>query len=793
MQTQRTQRSKLPVLLIASLTLTGLGYSLGGVKLSLLGGSPYYLLAGVALLLTAGLLLWRRLALALLIYGGFGLATLVWSLIEAGMNAWALLPRLWLPIGLGLWLACHGLRRPAGRAIPAAAFCLITALVSTGILGLAGVSVNDAGSPYPDKIDYADTLVTPADGRWPEYGGTLGGTRFSALAEINPDTVADLELAWSYRTGIVQEGEPSHLQATPLMVNDTLYFCTQTNVVIALDPETGMERWRHDPQVDPTGGSMVRTCRGVAYAELEGVADCPRRIIAATFTSELMALDADTGELCTSFGEGGKVDLGRGMGELTPGFSYVSSAPTIVRHRIVIGGWIADNVSVGEPSGVIRAFDLASGEFAWAWDMGRPGDYSMPEGDETFTRGTPNSWGPMSGDDALGMVYVPMGNATPDHWGGHRSPEMEAYSSAVVALNAETGEPVWHYQTVHHDLWDYDVAGQPSLVDLTVNGERVPGLIQPTKTGQLFLLDRRSGKLLAGVEERSVVVDPTAGDWMAATQPESTELPTFSRETLGEEDMWGISPFDQMWCRIRFREVRYDGPYTPIGSERFSLVYPGVGGGINWGGVSVDAEHGVAFVNSMRVGSLIRLIPRNETATEASVQHMSGGPQLGTPFSFVWDTFVSPLQIPCNEPPFGQMSAVDLQNKSLLWSVPLGTARDSGPWFTQHNLPLKIGVPNFGGSLVTRAGLVFIAATHEKAIRAFDAKTGQVVWKHRLPAGGMANPMTYRSPKSGRQFVVIVAGGHRISRSPLADYVQAFALPKATASPAMSAASPASN
>lgn len=768
--------ARYPILLGLLLLLTGGGFALGGVKLMSLGGSPYYLLAGISLFTTVALLR-RHVQSALLIYTALLLATIIWSLLEAGLDVWALLPRLWLLGILGFWLAGYGLRCGLERAKGPGLACAASALAAVTLLALAGVGDNNPASPYPGQHTYASEFLTPTDGTWPEYGGTLGGTRFSALEQINLHNVSDLAPAWTYRTGVVQEGEPSHLQATPLMVNETLYLCTQTNVIIALDPETGEQRWRHDPQVDPTGGSMVRTCRGVAYTSFTEASDCPRRIIAATFTSELIALNADTGAPCQSFGKAGTVDLSRGMGELTPGFSYVSSAPIIVRGNIIIGGWIADNVSVGEPSGVIRAFDAKTGQFAWAWDMGRPGDHGMPQGDDSFTRGTPNSWGPASGDDALGMVYLPLGNATPDHWGGHRTPEMETYSSSVVALNALTGAPVWHYQTVHHDLWDYDVAGQPSLVDLSIDGEQVPALIQPTKTGQLFLLDRRDGTLLAEVEEQPVPVAPTEGDWMSPTQPESTEIPTFSRETLTEKDMWGISPLDQLWCRIRFREVRYEGPYTPIGSDKFSLVYPGVGGGINWGGVSVDAAHRVAFVNNMRVGSLIRLIPRGAESAQPGIQHLSGGPQLGTPYSFVWDTFVSPLQIPCNEPPFGQMSAVDLHNKSLLWSVPLGTARDSGPLFTQHNLPLPIGVPNFGGSLITKSGLVFIGATHEKAIRAFNAQTGEVVWKHRLPAGGMANPMTYRSPKSGRQFVVIIAGGHRISRSPLADYVQAFALP----------------
>jgi len=773
-----------PIVITFLLGVVGLIFIAGGGQLLLVGGSVYYLISGF-LILGAGVALWRRRVTGLWLYALFMLITLCWSVYESGLDGWALTPRLFVPAGFGIWLTFPHIRRwLAGQntAVVASQSCgLLSVLSVILVLAAAFMSGKPSGHfPAASQAASSAKFVGTEDGQWQHYGNTRGGTRFSPLTQITTDNIDQLEPAWTYRTGVVQEGEQSHMQSTPLMVNDSLYFCTQTNVVISLNPETGVEKWRYDPRVDPTGGSLVRTCRGVAYVETPTSPDCPRRIITATFDTRLLAINADSGELCQSFGSQGVVDLKRGMGKLDPGFSYMSSAPLVVRDNVVINGWIADNVRVGEPSGVIRAFNVVTGAFSWAWDMGRPGEYGEPASGESYTRGTPNSWGPMSGDEDLGMVYVPTGNATPDHWGGHRDEVMDKYSTSVVALDSETGEPQWHFQAVHHDLWDYDIGSQPTLTDIEIDGKTVPSLLQPTKSGQLFMLDRRTGELLADVEERPVPGNPAAGDRVSPTQPFSTEMPTFSTETLRERDMWGITPFDQLWCRIHFRQMRYEGQYTPISSEQFTLVYPGVGGGMNWGGISVDPIHGVALVNSLHIGSIIKLIPREEGAGAggATKYHIGGGPQEGTPFSFVWNTFISPLNVPCNEPPFGKMSAVDLRNKKLLWSVPMGTARDNGPFGLQFGLPFTMGMPNFGGSVTTAGGLVFIGATQEKVLRAYDIRSGDLVWKHRLPAGGMANPMTYISPESGRQFVVTIAGGHRTLQSPLGDYVQAFALPE---------------
>lgn len=635
--------------------------------------------------------------------------------------------------------------------------------------------------------------ASAADGEWRYYGSDPGGQRFSTLKQLTPENVAGLERAWVYRT---QQGGPPipGLQVTPLMVGGNLYICTPYNVVISLDAESGKERWRFDPSNE---NSKPRSCRGVAYYEAPGVAEpgegpgeeavesaCTARIITATGDAKLRAIDAETGKPCEDFGESGTVDLTAGMGEVRSGYYYVTSAPTIVRGKVVLGGWVSDNQYVGEPSGVIRAFDAVTGGFAWAWDMDRPGEHGEPGPGESYSRGTPNSWAPMSADEALGLVYLPTGNATPDYWGGHRSAESEKYSTSVVALDAESGEPRWVFQTLHHDVWDYDVGSQPTLVDLEINGEVVPALVQPTKHGEIFLLDRRTGRPLAAVEEKPVPQGAADGDWLSPTQPFSTGMPDLADWTLSESDMWGLTPIDQLWCRIKFRQARYEGRFTPPGTAP-TITFPGYMGGMEWGGVAVDPNRKLMVVNWSRVGNYTRLIPRREAdamGVKAAAEHISGvgepSAMEGTPFAVATSAFLSPLGLPCNAPPYGLLTAIDLNSRKIVWSRPLGTVRDTGPYGMPSLLPLPVGVPNVGGSVITDSGLVFIAATMEHALRAVDLNTGKTLWKARLPAPGHATPMTYISPKSGRQFVIVAAGGHGAMGGKLGDHIIAYSLPR---------------
>lgn len=766
------------VLLLVALPIAG-----GGIWLLVLGGSAYYAIGGLTVIVAA-ILLWRTHSAGGFLYSAFLVGTILWALWEAGLDGWALAPRLVGPGLLGIVFLLPRVGRVIGRA-PA---------LASGIGGFAclGFTVLAAALPVshgPGRLDTATQLMGeiagPDDpGQWRYFGRTAGGDRFSPLDQINRSNVAGLKPAWTYHTGVFtpdEEGGP--LQTTPIMVGDSLYLCTQNNIIIALDPDSGKEKWRFDPQIDTSGASRVTTCRGVAYFEDLGSADCPRRIIAATFDVRLLAIDAQTGKPCQAFGDRGTVDLRAGMGDVPGGFYYASSAPTIAGGNIVLGGWVADNQSTDEPSGVIRAFDARSGAFQWAWDAGRPGQYGEPSKGEAYTRSTPNSWGPMSADEALGLVYVPTGNPTPDHWGGKRSDESNRYGSSVVALDMHNGEPRWSFQTTHYDVWDYDVASQPTLLDFSIGEKRVPALVQATKRGELFVLDRRNGKPLTPVGERAVPQTGTVeGSRLSRTQPFSIGMPSVSGKPLRERDMWGMTPFDQLWCRIAFRNLRYDGPMTPPGTDR-SLIYPGIAGGVNWGSVSIDPTRQVMIVNSMYYGSVIRLVPRDETdrmlARAANYSHSFAlpQPQTGTPYGVQLEGFESPLLGPCIEPPYGRIHAIDLKTRKLLWSRPFGSVRDTGPFNIPMGLPLGMGMPNFGGSLVTASGLVFIGASHDRTFRAFDIDTGKRLWDARLPAGGQANPMTFRSSKTGRQFVVIAAGGHKLVRASSGDAIVAFALP----------------
>ena len=764
----------------ALLLAIGVAIALGGVRLLILGGSPYYLAGGLATA-AAGWLTWRGRVAGGLIYAAFLLATLLWALWEAGLDGWQLMPRMVGPAVFGLAFFLPGIRRAMGRKALAPALLGLTMIAITLGTGLRSGPDDVAAVSLP-----AQTVATPGnDGEWAAFGRDAAGTRFSPLAQITPANVARLEPAWTFRTGVVQGKMKSPLEATPIMVGGLLTLCTQTNVVIALDPETGREVWRFDPKVDPTGASTVTTCRGVAHHSAPGAADCPERIITATFDARLIALDARTGKLCSGFGNGGTVDLKQGLGEVLPGFYYVSSAPTIVRGKIVLGGWVADNQSTDEPSGVIRAFDAVTGAFDWAWDAGNPVNAKGPPPGQWYTRSTPNSWAPMSGDEALGLVYVPTGGSAPDHFGAHRSAASLKYGSSVVALDVGSGAVKWSFQTTHNDLWDYDVPAQPTLFEANVNGEVIPALAQPTKRGELFVLDRRTGTPLARVEELPV---PQRGhvpaEQLSPTQPFSTGMPNFRGENLTERLMWGLTPLDQLWCRIRFRELRYDGPVTPPGLDE-SLIYPSIGGGQNYGGVAIDPERAVMIVNSLYYGTIAQMVPRGETdRLRASAKGMHDFdlplPMAGTPYGIRLSGLLSPLNVPCQAPPFGTLHAVDLKTRKLLWSRPFGTAQDSGPLGLAMGLPLPMGMQNFGGAMTTRSGLTFIGSVKERALRAFDTASGRELWKARLPASANANPMTYTSPTSGRQFVVVAAGGHvNLQSMPLSDTFVAFALPHA--------------
>lgn len=787
-----TNRSDLVVTRFVAVALGAFGLlmAVGGAKLAMLGGSLYYLPAGIACAVAA-VLIWMRRPLGATLYGAFLLATLAWALWEAGADGWALAPRLIAPAVAGLMFGTPWLARVLrGRDSAGNAWLRPErmALLSLGVLALVAIWTSRE-PPSVERELRANTSSSSTDaaaGEWTDWGRTPAGDRHSPLEQITPANVGQLKTAWTYHTGVPQIGSHGGPEATPLMIDNTLYLCTQNNIVIALDADSGKERWRFDPKVDTSAASGVATCRGVAFYRAPQAADCPERIVSATLSGLLIAVDAKSGKPCATFGDQGFVDLKKGLGDVPNGFYYVSSAPTIVNGTVIVGGWVADNQSTNEPSGVVRGYSADTGAFVWAWDMGRPDDHSEPGPGQTYTRSTPNAWAPMSADPALGLVYVPTGNPTPDHWGGNRPDYSDKYGSSVVAIDVATGDVRWSFQTTHHDLWDYDVPSQPTLFEANVGGKFVPALVQPTKRGELFVLDRRTGTPVAEVKELPVPQrGAIADDRHALTQPFSTGMPAFGRDLLTERDMWGVTPLDQLWCRIEFKGLRNDGPLTPLGLDR-SLIYPSIGGGMNWGGVSIDPQRDIMITNSMYYASIGQLLPRAETDRRLAILAKGGLsvtnfaiplPMQNTPYGVLLSGLMSPLDAPCNKPPYGTLSAIDLRNNKLLWTRPVGSARDTGPLGIDSHLPIPMGMPMFGGAITTRSGLLFMGATQDSTFRAFETASGRLLWSARLPAGGNSNPMTYVSPKTGKQYVLIYAGGHVLLRSKPGDAVIAYALP----------------
>lgn len=766
-------------ILAAICLLLAIPFLIGGTRLLTLGGSAYYGLAGVALAVIA-VLTWRGMRQAWPVAAAAWGATAIWSVIEAGFDPWALEVRLLTPtlLLIALFLVSGAARKARIAVLGASGAAALAALIAVPLLFGAPASRNVVAAPGDRATD------------WPGYGGDADNAHFTAARQVTPDNVAGLKVAWTYHMGTAdlarQPGAKYSFQATPLKIGDTLYLCAPNSAVVALNAETGAPRWRFDPQVDTRGGGFV--CRGVSYADTGRSGVCARRIIAPTVDARLMALDAETGRLCADFGTGGFVSLLDGIGATRPGFAYTTSPGVVIGNRIVVGGQVADAKSVDVPSGVIRAYDVVTGELAWAWDMGRPDRTGAPGPGETYTRGTPNAWAPLAADPALGLVFVPTGNPSPDFFGGLRRPFDETYGSAIVALDAATGRPRWTFQTVHHDLWDADLPAQPVLIDWPTPKGKVPALVQATKTGNVYVLDRRTGKPVVPVQEHPAPQGPVAGDRLSPTQPRSAL--NLIPPRLREADMWGLTPIDQMACRIAFRQARYDGPYTPPGL-RTTINYPGAMGLFEWGGLAIDPAQGIAIANTIRMPILFRLVPRADApesaralpapgaaakSTLSPMEELSWNPQEGTPYAVHAAPFFGPLFMPCQQPPWGELVAMRLADGKMLWRRPNGTGYDSGPMGIASRLPIPIGVPSLGGAVVTGGGLVFTGSTLDRFMRAYDVASGKELWRARLPAGGQATPMSYATA-SGRQFIVIAAGGHSYMGSKTGDSVIAYALP----------------
>ena len=764
------------------LLVLGIVTGAGGVWLAALGGSWYYVIAGLALVFSA-VALWLRNPVSLFVYAALVAGSLVWAVIEVGMDWWALAPRGGLIVLLGvILLAALYRRRPAGEAgLWRVGGALLGASLVASVAVAIGAMVSDphviTGSvPEAEATELPPSEAAVSPDEWIAYGRTVGGSHYSPLAEVTAANVGRLTKAWEYRTGDIRnpdvDPEETTYEVTPTMVDGLLYLCTPHHIAIALDPVTGEEQWRYDATVGHSKMRQHQTCRGLTHYTVEAEAGdaCGARILLPTADARLIALDAKTGEECAEFGDNGTVDLSANMPHFYEGSYYSTSPPVVARGLIVLGGAVNDNVSTTEPSGVIRAYDARTGALVWNFDSGNP-DRTEPlaEG-ETYVGNSPNAWSMLSVDPQLGLVYAPMGNAPPDQYGGDRSQETERFSSSVVALDLETGRLRWVRQLVHHDLWDMDTPSQPQLVDLDRDGGIVPALVQATKQGDIYVLDRRTGEPLLPVTEEPAPQGAVEGDFSAPTQPRSAM--SFAPEPLRESDMWGATMLDQLYCRIRYRQLDYQGRYTPP-SVNGTIVYPGNFGTFNWGGVAVDPVRNVVIANPVYLAFIVRLIPRaDDTTSYVSEEEPGFNENYGAPFAAMMRPFWSPIGLPCQQPPWGYVAAASLEDGHVVWQHRNGTVRDLSPL----PLPFEMGVPGIGGPIVTAGGVAFHSGTLDYYLRAFDVGSGAELWRERLPAGGQATPMTYEA--GGRQYVVVVAGGHGSTGTKPGDYVIAYALPR---------------
>ena len=656
-----------------------------------------------------------------------------------------------------------------GAARAGAALIIIVALLA---------NLNAVAAGGPQKRGNAKSQQAGGD-QWPAYGRDGGGSRYAPVAEVTPDNVGKLRVAWTYHTGampLTGAGLKSAFEATPILVDGVLYFSTPFNRVIALDPQTGAERWTYDPKVDPAGSYSEVTSRGVSTWRDRPTGQ--HRIILATIDARLIALDAANGQVCKDFGQDGQVDLTRDVRIVNRGDYQVTSPPAVIGDLIIVGSSIGDNRGVEIERGVVRAYDARTGQLRWSWDP-IPVDAKDParktwQGESATRTGAANAWSIISVDERRGLVFVPTGSPSPDFYGGERKGD-NRYANSVIALRAESGKVVWHFQVVHHDLWDYDVASQPMLITIKRNGRAVDAVAVGTKIGHLFLLDRDTGKPLFPVEERRVPQTDVPGEQSSMTQPFPTLPAALVPQKLTPDDAWGLTPADKEACRERIKSLRSEGVFTPP-SIKGTIIFPGNVGGMNWSGMAYDPTRNLVIVNTNRLATMARLIPRDEyTRLRASHEgdRLKGefAQQKGTPYAMYREPLLGPSGAPCNAPPWGALAAVDAATGALRWEVPFGMIPQLG-MFPKAS---EWGSLNLGGSVVTAGGLVFIAAAMDTYLRAFDIETGREVWKGELPASAQAAPMSYEV--GGKQYVVICAGGHGKLGTKRGDAVIAFALP----------------
>ncbi|WP_205967628.1 membrane-bound PQQ-dependent dehydrogenase, glucose/quinate/shikimate family [Paraglaciecola sp. 20A4] len=791
--------------------LIGLYLLIGGLWLVIENGSCYYAIAGATLLVTS-ILLYFKQRLGLWFFALLFIGTLGWTIWESGLDYWRWVPRMGVPVVLGFILALLmpslGISKRASLSF-AGAF----AVLFVGAFSMAFVPTNwthNAQTPQSGtsliKLGQRNGVADVPDDDWPVYGRDNNASRFSPVTDITPGNVSSLKQAWQYRTKDIP-AKRYGAETTPIKIGDRLYLCSARNQIIALSAQTGKEIWRHNPHVADKDIPYTAACRGVAYYKLpelnidseqpygenailndapKNAANCRERIISGTLDGRIIEVDANTGRSCSEFGDNGQVDIKLHMGKTPNGFVAITGVPVVVQGVIITGHQVLDGQKRYAPSGVIKGFDAKTGELRWAWDMVKTNIDTYPPAGETYTRGTPNMWTSATGDNDLGLVYLPMGNSSADYWSSSRTESEIKYATSLVAINVNTGKPAWSFQTVHKDVWDYDLGSQVSLIDYPSKKGLVRALVLTSKQGDIYILDRETGEALTGVEERKVPTGGVAPEKRSDTQPFST-FHTLRKPDLTARDMWGVTMFDQLACRIQYQKASYKGIYTPPTTDQHWIQYPGYNGGSDWGSVAIDPSRGVMIANYNDMPNYNRLVSRKEANERGwkprdEMDHDDGGaegagdPQQGTPYAVDvnagWRLPFTGLL--CKQPPYGGIRAINLENGQTLWDRPLGTARNNGPFGISSGLPLTIGTPNNGGSVVTKSGLIFIAAATDNLIRAIDINTGETLWKDVLPAGGQANPMLYR--ENGKSYLVIVAAGHHFMETPPGDYVIAYTL-----------------
>lgn len=793
--------NKLTSIVIA---IVGLAMLYMGGQLLMIGGSPFYAIMAIGLLITA-VAMFKNKKIALTIYAILMWIVLAWMIFEVGFDKWQWIPRGDLIGLIGVWLALPWVVRPLSKAQnPANPAKFHPFLGTTVIIMIAIVIGLMFYDPYPKEGNItnqrapAETDVAGND--WAAYGGTNNGARFSNLKQITTDNVSNLEVAWTYHTGDLRDAKDASeytFEATPLKVNNSIYFCTPHNEVHALNPETGALKWKYEPTKDRSYLQQHQTCRGVSYYEAPEAAAtnavqpaavanspavCRKRIFNAANDAKLLALDADTGKLCADFGNNGVVDLRANMGEIRPHALMQTAAPLVAGNLVIVGGSVMDNgFNAGNPSGVIRAYDVITGRLVWNFDPANPENTQPIAAGQTYPQDTPVAWATLSADIKNGLVYVPFGNASPDELGIERdaNSNTEKFRDTLVALDLKTGQFKWRFQSSKHDLWDRDNPSQPSLVDIDYQGKKQPVVILPTKTGNLFVLNRLTGEAVYPINQVDVSTKGIAGEKYSPTQPVSAL--NFLPDPINEKSMWGLTPFDQMACRIDFKSLRYDGnPWTPA-TEGGSIIFPGNIGVFNWGSVTVDPQRQILIASPVRLAYKYNLIKRTpETATQRLFTK-DGTPYWNENFDGDYAIHIqqlsSSLGIPCIAPPWGRMVGVDLKTGKTEWLRRVGTTKNLKTSFLPGRFPIgfPMGMVAHGGPLTTAGDLVFHGATADNFFRAYDISTGKLLWETELPAGGQATPSTYMGADN-KQYVVIAAGGHGSLGTKEGDAVVAYRL-----------------